>query len=136
MEIQLYPLASAPKRAFLLQQIMTVTMLAPTEIKRLGSDGLQITWPDCTHTISSETLRRNCPSASSRAERGDDSHDKPLIQKKKSLTVLKASKAEETDLVRIWAIGQYAIGIAWADGHSSGIYPFNLLRQLGAPPVS
>jgi DUF971 family protein len=107
-------------------------MQAPIEIKRLNGEGLQITWTDCIQTISSETLRRNCPSASSKAGRGDDSHDNPLMPKKRSLTVLKASKAEETDLVRIWAVGQYAIGIAWADGHSTGIYPFTLLRELGS----
>jgi ATP-binding protein involved in chromosome partitioning len=33
--------------------------------------------------------------------------------------------------VRIEAVGHYAIQIEWSDGHSSGIYPFTRLRQLG-----
>ena len=27
-------------------------------------------------------------------------------------------------------MGRYAIGIDWSDGHNSGIYPFERLREL------
>lgn len=29
------------------------------------------------------------------------------------------------------SVGQYAIRILWSDGHSTGIYPFPLLRHIG-----
>jgi ATP-binding protein involved in chromosome partitioning len=32
--------------------------------------------------------------------------------------------------LRIEAVGRYAIQIAWSDGHASGIYPFQRLREL------
>jgi ATP-binding protein involved in chromosome partitioning len=32
--------------------------------------------------------------------------------------------------VEITPLGNYAIGISWNDGHSSGIYPYNLLEHL------
>lgn len=31
----------------------------------------------------------------------------------------------------ITVLGNYAVGITWNDGHSSGIYPYSLLEQLG-----
>ena len=33
--------------------------------------------------------------------------------------------------LRIEPVGRYAIQIEWSDGHSSGIYPFRRLRELG-----
>ena len=32
--------------------------------------------------------------------------------------------------LRISPVGQYALHIEWSDGHSTGIYPFELLRSL------
>lgn len=32
--------------------------------------------------------------------------------------------------LRISPVGQYALHIEWSDGHSTGIYPFDLLRSL------
>lgn len=31
----------------------------------------------------------------------------------------------------IESVGQYAIRVIWSDGHSTGIYPFPLLRHVG-----
>lgn len=33
--------------------------------------------------------------------------------------------------VQIEGVGRYAIAIHWSDGHSTGIYSFERLRQLG-----
>ncbi|MEW6744485.1 MAG: P-loop NTPase [Planctomycetota bacterium] len=35
--------------------------------------------------------------------------------------------------VRIEPVGNYAVSIAWSDGHATGIYPFERLREM-APP--
>lgn len=104
----------------------------PIEIKREGSTGLTITWRDgSVTTISSETLRRECPCAGCRERRGDTTHAKPLTGKKRSLTIVESSISEELTLLEIWGIGQYALGLRWADGHDTGIYPFSLLHELG-----
>lgn len=104
----------------------------PVEVKRLGPDGLSIVWNDGSqHTISSATLRRNCPSASSRAARGDASHDTPLSPKKNALKIVEATSADSLHLEKVWSIGNYAIGMRWKDGHDTGIYTYTLLYDLG-----
>jgi DUF971 family protein len=104
----------------------------PQEIKREGSTGLSITWRDGTTShLSSEQLRRECPCAECKEKRGDTSHAKPLTGKKRSLAIVESTIAEETNLTEIWSIGQYALGIRWRDGHDSGIYTFEYLRELG-----
>lgn len=105
----------------------------PLEIKRLGTEGIQIAWSDGTiHNISSRCLRENCPAADSRARRGEDTHAAPLTTRKKSrLAVISATIDEEISLQKIWSIGTYAIGMEWKDGHSTGIYTYDLLFSLG-----
>ena len=104
----------------------------PTEIKRLETEGIEIVWDDGeVHRISSKTLRKNCPSAVSKAERGDSSHDKPLGGGKALLKVVKSSVKEEFRLDKIWGVGNYALGMEWGDGHNTGIYTYSLLYDLG-----
>jgi len=103
----------------------------PKQIKRLGEGGIEITWDSAVvHTLTSETLRMNCPSADNRAKLGAASHDKPLGGRG-LLRVVKHSAESELRLLRIWAVGNYAIGMQWADGHRSGIYSYELLYALG-----
>ena len=105
----------------------------PTEIARQGQSGLKVVWSDGrVDQLSSKVLRENCPSALSKAKRGDTSHDKPLTSKKSLLNIIEASSEEELSLVRIWSIGNYAIGMEWADGHNTGIYTYEYLRQLAS----
>jgi len=113
----------------------------PKEIKRLQTSGLRITWSDgAIHEINSEVLRKGCPCAGCREARGDDSHAKPLTGKKRSLSIVQNTAEDELSLKEIWGVGQYAIGIKWGDGHDSGIYTFDYLRELAnvtsyaAPP--
>ena len=104
----------------------------PVEVKRLSSDGLSIKWSNgANHTISSKTLRLNCPCATCRQKRGDDSHALPLTGRKKGFKIIQSSLSEELGLTEVWAVGQYAIGMAWGDGHNTGIYSYGLLYELG-----
>ncbi len=103
----------------------------PREIKRQGPNGLSISWSDGTTShLSSERLRKECPCAECKEKRGDTTHAKPLTGKKRSLTIVESTVAEETDLKEIWGVGQYALGIRWGDGHDSGIYTFEYLKSL------
>jgi DUF971 family protein len=111
--------------------------MTPTEIRRDPRNGLTISWQDGSTTLlSPEVLRRECPCATCREKRGDASHSKPLTTKKRALTILESSIAEELDLKEIWGIGQYALGVRWGDGHDSGIYTFDYLYQLGQKKAS
>ncbi len=112
--------------------------IVPVEIKRLESKGIAITWSDGSRAeIASDTLRRNCPCAGCREMRGDTSHAKPLTTpaqplKPRGLAIIDSSLAEQTALKQIWVVGQYALGMTWGDGHNTGIYTFDLLRELAA----
>ena len=104
----------------------------PTQITRDARNGLTMTWRDGSSSrISTELLRRECPCASCKEQRGDTSHAKPLTSKKRGLTVIQNTIEEQLDLKEIWVVGQYALGMKWGDGHDSGIYPFSLLFDLG-----
>ena len=107
-------------------------MVTPVEIKRNGTEGLFVAWSDGTKSeIPSKVLRQNCPSAISRAERGDISHEKPInTQKPTSLKIVEHTASEQLELQEIWGIGNYALGVRWGDGHDSGIYSFDLLYKL------
>ena len=32
---------------------------------------------------------------------------------------------------RLWLVGGYALGAEWSDGHSTGMFSFTKLRELG-----
>ena len=109
-------------------------MLKPVEIKRIENSALSITWMDGSRSsIDSLRLRKHCPCAECRQARGEIDHDKPIsAPKKSSLKVISASIEQETNLRSIWPVGNYALGIEWADGHNSGIYSYDYLLQLAA----
>ena len=108
----------------------------PVGIKRLKTDtphetgvGLEVTWSTGeTIVYRSDFLRRYCPCADC-----EENRIRRLVQKEKKgspLTVIKAGIEEETNLIRVWPVGNYAFGILWGDNHSSGIYTYEHLREL------
>ncbi len=40
------------------------------------------------------------------------------------------SIAEDIRPLQVGAVGNYAVQVFWSDGHNTGIYPFNRLRQI------
>lgn len=104
----------------------------PREIKRLETRGVSISWSDgAKQEISSKILRENCPCATCNERRGDSGHQNPLGPKKtSSLKIIESSLKEETELLEIWPVGNYALGMRWGDNHSSGIYTYDYLRAL------
>ncbi len=110
---------------------MNQNQLKPIKIERNGANGLFITWSNGTKLeLKSEDLRKNCPCAKCKDMRGDVSHSKPLTSKPSLLKILDHSKEEEIKLVEVSSVGNYAINLIWADSHSTGIYTFELLRNL------
>ena len=105
---------------------------SPAKIERKEAEGLEITWKlgEEAILVTAEKLRRACPCAKCKEERGDGSHDTPLTPKKGSLNVISHSKGEQLALSKIWSVGNYALGIQWGDGHDDGIFPFKLLHEL------
>jgi DUF971 family protein len=96
--------------------------MRPTDLQRIGNE-LAIKWPDGMESfIPLEKLRRACPCAGCQGE--TDVLGTLYKNPEQKLT------AAAFELVRIATVGGYAIQPAWADGHSTGIFSFDYLRQL------
>ena len=92
----------------------------PTKIKILNNEHLYIKWDDDTESrIKLLTLRKNCPSAISKAER--DEHGDSYVP---------IFFGDQLTVSDIKIVGNYAINIIWKDGHNTGIYEFSFLKEL------
>ena len=96
------------------------------DLQSIG-DELAIKWEDGSESyIKFEKLRRNCPCAGCKGETDIMGNlyknpDKPLPA---TAFILKG-----------WVpIGTYGIQPRWADGHSTGIFTFDLLRSVADGP--
>lgn len=111
----------------------------PVSLKAID-DALQIVWSDgAVHHLTWRTLRDACPCASCRDERaqresarassagpgGAERPDSPL------LPVLTLAEARPLRVRSMKPVGNYAYGIDFTDGHSTGIYTLDQLRELG-----
>ena len=98
---------------------------APTKLDLKKDKGLTVQWPDGTTSYYSIAyLRRMSPSAEARELRSQ--------LKKNPLTVLPSSAVSKGPLVAVDAelIGNYAIKIRFSDGHETGIYSWEYLREI------
>ena len=85
---------------------------------------VRITWADGLQSAYSlDHLRKICPCAGCNAERNNDD----------PLRILKPDQALASgDLVAdkpVEMVGNYGLQFFWADGHRTGIYTFEFLRQ-------
>ena len=93
----------------------------PTRIER-GSTSLEIQWQDSYQSeLSYRLLREKCPCAHCDAVRlgKDPFHILPSDDFYVNL-----------GLVDIQRVGRYAVRLVWSDGHRTGIYTFEFLREL------
>lgn len=80
-----------------------------------GARVLTIEWADGLRSeLPHRLLRGYCPCAGCQGHGGGIRY---LTEGSDELTVVEA-------------VGAYALGLAWADGHASGIYTFAYLRRL------
>ncbi|GBD05607.1 hypothetical protein HRbin20_01195 [bacterium HR20] len=101
---------------------MATTFDRPTRIERLDAATLRIVWGDGLNAaIPLEVLRRNCPCAYCKGEQVFGTTVLvPLVQFAPGMN----------ELVALEPVGNYGVRARWADGHDTGIYPWNLLRQI------
>jgi DUF971 family protein len=96
--------------------------MRPVDLQHIG-DELAIKWDDASESfISLKKLRRACPCAECKGER--DVMGNLYKGPERPLTAL-AFQLRGLNLV-----GSYGVQPSWADGHSSGIYPFEYLHQI------
>ena len=100
---------------------MSEDAITPTDIRQAGPARLAIRWADGHESVFDvRELRLACACASCIDERSGDARLDP------------ASVPEDVRPLSIEPVGRYAIQINWSDGHSTGIYPFRRLRELGS----
>lgn len=89
---------------------------------------LTIEWRDgVKHRIPWSLLRKACPCATCRIER-----QKPAPPEDDDLLpVISPAEAGPIRGNAMRAVGNYAYGVNFSDGHNTGIYSLDLLRQLG-----
>ncbi len=105
----------------------------PTRLDLKKDEHLAIDWQDGRRGVYSLTLLRSmCPCAQCRMVRdGTNPHDISPVPKKKSLlTILPGNYSEKLTVVNAELVGNYAMKIHWSDGHDSGIYSFQYLREI------
>ena len=101
----------------------TTQAIYPLRLQVEGGDRLVIEWSDSVrHVLTWAALRQNCPCAGCRTER-----EKPPAL----FLIIKPEEAQPPRARSIQPVGRYAYQIEWNDGHNSGIYTFEFLRQLG-----
>jgi DUF971 family protein len=84
-----------------------------------GGKRLRILWKDGHESLySPRYLRLRCPCA----DCVDEMTGRPLLD---PLTV-----PEDVYPLEINYVGRYALAFKWSDGHTTGIYPFDLLRGI------
>ena len=97
----------------------------PTHLDVKKDRGLTVEWPDGTSSYYSVAyLRRMSPSADMRQLR-EQMEANPL-------TILPAAAAGSGDIAIAHAelVGNYAINFTFTDGHSTGIYTWEYLREI------
>lgn len=97
---------------------MTVMNPVLTEARRLPEEGrLRLTWSD-GHVAEYDYgyLRGWCPCAGCQGHSG--------------LKIRYQPPAKPVTAESIKPVGNYAISIAWSDGHGTGIYRFDFLREI------
>ena len=100
----------------------------PTQLERTDNHRLRITWSDGEkREYAPAELRDRCPCATCREKRSAADPD-PL-----QLPVLSVAETLPLQVAGMRPVGNYAYNIAFSDGHDTGIFTFQLLRELGQP---
>jgi len=104
----------------------------PTSVKIHVSSGagVDIAWAD-RHTSHFDFvyLREHCPCATcndQRAKKESLAESSPAFASSPALPMFKSRPRAQS----AQAVGQYAIQISFSDGHSTGIYSYDLLRSI------
>lgn len=97
----------------------------PTKLAIVEPSQVQIDWSDGQQRrYSFRELRNGCPCATCREKRK---------QPPPMLPILSDAEMQPLRVQGMKPVGNYAYSIDFSDGHDTGIYSFDLLRELGEP---
>jgi DUF971 family protein len=87
---------------------------------------MRILWNDGQEfRYSYPELRQACPCATCREVR--------IQGQQNPFNILTTTTTEAVEPTHLSTVGNYALNIEWSDGHNTGIYPWDMLRELGRP---
>ena len=99
----------------------------PTELKLVDPSRLRITWSDGqVREYSVRELREHArarPAARSARRR---------LRRRRRSPVLSPAETQPLRIAAMQPTGRYAYSIHFSDGHDTGIYTLELLRELGS----
>ncbi len=99
--------------------------LQPTKLELAAPDRLRITWSDgSVRDYPVRELRDNCPCATCREKR--KAPPAPVL-----LPIVTEAETRPLRIAAMTPVGNYAYSIEFSDGHDSGIYSIEALRQMG-----
>jgi DUF971 family protein len=99
----------------------------PTSLELRGENRLYIGWSDGQRReITFAELRSACPCATCREKRAQ-----PAPPAGGGLQVLSLAEARPLKIASMTPVGNYAYSIAFSDGHDTGIFTLDFLRELG-----
>ena len=105
-------------------------MQTPVTVTRLDlkkTESLTVEFGDGkVHIFPLSVLRSNCPCASCRTLRESQA------ARPRGLTILPGNYSGPITATSAELVGNYALQIEWSDGHGSGIYSWEFLRELAA----
>lgn len=102
--------------------------LLPVALRKTENGELVIEWNDgWVQQLSFRSLRKSCRCAVCNAKRENEIRNP---SPKGMLKVLSAAETAPLDIVKMHPAGNYAYNIHFSDGHSTGIYTFEMLRAM------
>jgi len=91
----------------------------PQKVRQIDEKTLGIDWVDGYHSVYAvKMLREKCPCANCIDEWTGEKRLDP------------ASIPDTIKPVNLKSVGRYAIQFEWSDGHNTGLYTYQLLREL------
>ncbi len=100
--------------------------MQPQYLKMLDPDTLQIKWDDGEiRRYGVSHLRDNCPCATCREKKSAPPPPANL------LPVITTAEAQPLRITKMEPMGRYAYAIHFSDGHDSGLFTLEELRELG-----
>jgi DUF971 family protein len=99
----------------------------PTDLKLIRPETLRIVWSDGqTRDYAVRELRDKCPCATCRELRTAPPAPPTL------LPVISAAETQPLRIAAMHPTGRYAYSIHFSDGHDTGIFTLDSLREMGA----
>jgi DUF971 family protein len=106
-------------------------MPTPKEIRPSGDRAMLVLWDDGqTSEYSFRLLRKACPCATCEDMRRSRKEKKEMDDRYQLRLITQESPSDDPVLVRVDWVGNYALRLVWEDGHDTGIYHFQALRDL------